>query len=268
MRGATLRDLNIRWYYWLIPSIFGIASVTAMLALKSEREDRFALITCGLFSGTLALLAVLWPVLRLREKHGVRFCSLRFAGEQIQGVFVPASSVKAWLLLLGGAVFGLAGLGLAIGADTMEHKVKGWIAFLFYSAFATLWCRGLLVRKPGILLSQQGILWHEVLLVPCLVPWEQISAARVYQHREKYSTTPTFGLQLQDLGRFSVGHRTKAKLVDNFNRHGWHLYYHAESLLAPLGIVESMVGHYRQHGAARCELATGAALNHFTNLEE
>jgi len=244
MRGATLNDLNIRWHYWLIRSAFGIAALIALLALKSEREDRFTLIACGLFFGTFSFLAVLWPLLRLREKHGVRFSSLRFAGEHLQGLWVPASSVKTWLLLLSGGVFGLAGLGLAIAPSTMEDKIKGGIAFLFYAGFAVLWCRGLLARKPGVLVSENGVLWHEVLLAPCFIRWEQISAARTYQHREKYSTTPTFGLLIQDLSGLNVSHRTKAKLVENFNRHGWHLYYHAESLLAPLETVEAVVGYY------------------------
>ena len=265
MRGATLRDLNIRWFYWLIPSVFGVAAIVALLAIKSEKEDRFTLIACALFFGAFSLLGFLWPVLRLREKHGVRFCSLRYAGESVQGMFIPASSVKVYVLLIGGGVFAITGLACAIAADSLGDRIKGAAAFLFYTGFAVLWLRGLRARKPGILLSEQGILWHEALLDPCFVPWEQISVARVYEHREKYSTPPTFGVRMRNLAHLSAGRRTKARLVENFNRHGWHLYYHAESLLAPLDTVEAAVDYYQQHGAARNELATGIAINRISN---
>jgi len=186
---------------------------------------------------------------------------MRMAKSQFQGLLIPISQVKIYLLLLGGSVFAIFGLLTVIFADTLEYRVKGALAFFFYVGFAALWFRGMSKQQKGILLSEQGIVWQEIMLAPCFIPWGSISDARAYSHRERYGTSPTLGLLIQNLDSLDLSRRTRNKLTENVRRFGWHFYCHAETLLVPLGVVERAIVYFLRHAEARPELVNGAALD-------
>lgn len=266
MRRATLKELGIRWYYWLIPSAFGVAGGAAISAIKIEPESRTELITFGLFFCATSLLAFLWPILRTQEKQGVQYVSIRDR-ESHEGILIPLSKVKFRLALIGGTIFGVASLLAVIFADDIENRVNGGIAFAAYSGLAVLGLRRGLARRFGILLTEKGIFWQEPLLAPCFIPWNEISATQIYDHPEQYGrATPTFGLLVRNLESLNLNSRTKKKLIENRHRFGWHLYFHGESLLFPLELVERAVNRYVAHIDFRGELSSGAALDRINQI--
>jgi hypothetical protein len=267
MQTATFKELGIRWYYWLIVFAFGTAGAVALIATDYEPNDRATLFVCGSFFLAVSLLAFLWPVLRVREKQGARFGAMRFGATQYVGILFPASRVKVYIALIGGFVFGVVGLCGALFAGSMEYRAKGAIAFVFYVGFVVMWGKNIFAQYHGVFLSKEGIIWHETTLAPCSVPWPNILAAQIYSHKERYSVTPTFGVKVHGLDKLNISSAAKRKLHENFMRHGWHLYFHAETLLVSLVTVERMIDFYQRHTAHREELASGAALNRLQILE-
>src|ERR1043166_753647 len=100
MQRATLKNLGIRWWYWLIVLAFGGAGIGAFLATKSEPESRTALIVCGALFSTISLLALLWSFLRIRERQGPEFISTSSRRVPYRGTLIPSSSVKLMITLV------------------------------------------------------------------------------------------------------------------------------------------------------------------------
>lgn len=267
MRQATLKELGIKWYYWLFPSVFGVAGLGAILAISTEPESRSELLGFGALFLSLSLLVFLWTILRIRERQGVRFVTVaadRFNSSN-QGILIPASEVKDTIMVVGGSLMGLGALAIALFAHDFESKIKGGVAFGGYVFLGVIWLKGT-KRHCGILLCEDGIQWRESMLQCIHIPWQYIQSAQVYLHREQYSTTPTFGVCLS-VENLAFGKRTVRKLKENVRRHGKHLFYHGESVLVPLELIERTVTYYLQNPNARKELGTGAALRHFEEYE-
>jgi hypothetical protein len=267
MRRATFKELGIRWHYWLIVFTFAVAGIVALVAITFEPEDRGLLLVCGAFFLIVASLALLWPLLRVREPQGVRFGSVRVDATQHVGVIFPTSKVKKRITLCGATIFGLVGLWGLFNADSVEIRVKGGVAFALYAGFLILCFRHGLAWQSGITLTKEGIVWGELMMKPCFVPWTQIAAAKVYAHKEKYSTSPTFGLLIDDLSKVEISTSARRKFQSNVRSSGWHLYFHGETLLVPLPVVESTINFYLHHPVERGELPTGAALERIVKMD-
>ena len=242
-----------------MPIAFGAAGVGGFAAMRVEPESRASLIVCGALFCTISMLGFLWPILRIRETQGVSLTSVLLRHAKLTGILLPTSRVKPCIALVGASVFGVFGILAAFFADSMEHRVKGGLAGVCYIGFIGFWFWGSLGKQKGIFLSQQGLLWQETFLAPCFIPWEQILAANRYAHPSKHSSTPSLGIRLQNIEALDVDGRTRKKLIENFNRYGWHLYYHAESLLISLEAAERSIGFYFWNPTARQELATDVA---------
>src|SRR5688572_6169682 len=52
--------------------------------------------------------------------------------------------------------------------------------------------------KPGILLSAEGIVWHETFQPAAFIPWEALAQAVTFNNVVHYTSTPCFGLLVSD----------------------------------------------------------------------
>jgi hypothetical protein len=267
VRRTTYKDIGIGWWYWIVPAFFGAGGVGAFFAIRSEPQDKATLGTCGLFFATISLLALLWPILRVRERPGAVFISATSRRAPYRGSLIPVSNVKLIISVVGGSVLGIAsGLGLLF-ADSLEHRAKAGIAFVVYLGFSVAFVRAVSKRMFGILLTEDGVIWNEVLLGTGLVPWSEVSDARAYVHQEKYSNAPSLGIRFRNLDALKLSRSGRRKLEENQRRTGWHCYYHAESLLLPLPLIEQAILFYKDHPEARWELVTGSAVDKMNRQE-
>lgn len=267
MRRSTLKDLNIRWWYWLVVLTFGIAGVAAFLAIHLEGEDAGTLVVCGTLFSTISALGFLWPILRTREAQGVQFVANPSRRLPYRGILIPTSNVKNLVAVIGGTVLGIGALLAALFGDTSEHRVKGAIAFAVYLAVLLMFLRASVARKQGILLTDEGLVWNDQVFGTGLIPWSEIAEARCYIHREKYSSPPSLGLRIKQLENLKLSQTTHRRLTQNLKRWGWHCYYHSETVLLPLPTIEKTVNFYKDHPEARWELVTGSALDRIVGFE-
>lgn len=267
MRHSTLKDLNIRWWYWVVPLTFGGAGVGAFLARHSEGEDAATLLVCGTLFSTISVLGFLWPILRTREIQGAQFVANPSRRLPYRGILIPTSNVKNMIAVFGGSVLGLGALLGALFGDTSEHRVKGAIAFIVYLALLLMFLKAFVARKQGILLTDEGLVWNDQMFGTGLIPWAEIAEARCYTHRETYSSPPSLGLRIKQLENLKLSRITNRKLTENLKRWGWHCYYHSETVLLPLPAIEKAINFYNDHPEARWELVTGSALDRIAGLE-
>lgn len=261
MRHATLKTLRIGWAYWLVPCGFGAAGIVALAAVESEPGSRLELALFGMFFLSVTALAVLWPWLRTRESYGTEFLSVPTSRVPFTGTFIRASKSKLIITAVGGSIFGLFALLAAMFAGDAGHRIKGGVAFLAYLFLGAGFLRANLARRPGILLTEQGVVWNDWMYGTGLICWDRIARAEVYEHKENGRAVPTFGMFVDDLSALQIPRGTRSKLETSLRRWGWHCYYHAESLLLPLEAVAAAVAFYRSHPEARVELVNGAAVD-------
>jgi hypothetical protein len=267
MRRSTLKDLNIRWWYWLVPLTFGAAGIGAFLVRHAKGEDSATLLVCCALFFTISLLGFLWPILRTREVQGAQFVANPSRRLPYRGIFIPTSNVKKIIAVIGGTVFGIGALLGALFGDTSEHKVKGAVAFVVYLVLCLMFLKSFVARKQGILLTDDGLVWNDHLFGTGLIPWSEIAEVRCYTHRENYSSPPSLGLRIKQLENVTLTRSTNRKLMENLKRWGWHCYYHSETVLLPLLTLQNMINFYKDHPSARWELVTGSALDKIAGFE-
>jgi hypothetical protein len=254
-----LRAIGVTWSYWLIPTLFGAVAVAAFAAIHVEPESTLTLMGCGALFSAISLLSFLWPLLRVRERQNVRFAVLQFRDNRLEGVLIPASRVKATILLLGSGVFGLAGLLALFFALELENRVKGGIASTAYMVVVILMLRGGFGRQPGILLGETGLFIRDT-FDAFQVPWDALINVEVYTHQEKYNTAQSLGFKLNQVELAGVSKRIRNKWLQNAQCFGWHFYLHAETLLVPLEDTRDTIRIYLESPPMRGELSSGAAV--------
>jgi hypothetical protein len=262
-----LEDLDIPWWYWLITVAFAVVGTAAFLAARSEKEDVALLVGCGTLFSTISVLGVLWPVLRTREIQGVRIVASPSRRLPHRGVLIPTSNVKNLIALIGGTALGMGALLAALFSDNTEHRVKGALAFAVYLGVFLTFLRATVARRQGIMLTDEGLVWNDQMFGTGLISWSEIAEVRCYIHRERYSSPPSIGLRLKQLGNVNLSSQTNRKLTENVRRWGWHCYYHAETLVVPLPAIEKTINFYKDNPGARWELATGTAVDRIAGFE-
>jgi hypothetical protein len=267
MRHSTFKDLNIRWWYWLVPLAFGAAGIGAFSALNLQGEDPGTLMVCGMLFCMISVLGFLWPILRTRETQGAQFVTNPSRRLPLRGILIPTSNVKNIIAVFGGTVLGIGALLAALFGDTTEHRVKGAIAFAVYLALFLIFLKAFVARRQGILMTDEGLVWNDQMYGTGLIPWSEIAEARCYTHPEKYSSPPSLGLRVTELEKLRLSAATSRKLKENFKRWGWHCYYHSETILLPLSTIEKALNFYKDHPEARWELVTGSALDRIAGFE-
>lgn len=263
MKRASLNDFGIRWTYWVVASGFTIAGAFAIYAIRIEPQSRVELMLYGAFFVTIGFLAFLWPVLRVREQQGIEHIITPHRRIPYRGTFVPVSYAKIGICLIGGTALGIGALLAALLTHDPADRIKGALAFAVYVSFFMIFIWQMFSRRPGVLLTDDGLVWNDYFFTTGLIRWDAVEAARMYIHCGKHNKTPSFGLRLRDVGNLRLSGNIQRKLTQNANRWGWHCYYHAESLLVPLPILEEVVNFYRQHPSARPELTTGSSMSRF-----
>lgn len=258
-RQVTLRELGVRWYYWLIAFGFGAASAVSFWAIRLEPENRLQLAICGSFLGTICLLSGAWPLLRVMETQGVKRETLRLNLRSEPAILFPLSKVKVWIAAIGAVAFAAFGGASVFLADSGEHRVRGGIAMAFFGAVLVVLGRNLIRWRPGIFISSSGIDWRESFGSRHIISWDQFVWADVYEHREQYATVRSVGLLLRSLDQISSKRRVREQLLRNFSAHGFHLYLHSESVLIPLEILARTLQFYASNPEARNELVDGTA---------
>jgi hypothetical protein len=255
-----LESFGIRRTYWLIPSAFGLMATGSFVAVCYEPESRLVLLACGALFCSISLLGFLWPLLRVREVAEARFANFRFKQDDMCGAFFPISRVKRNLFLIGGSIFGIAGLAALVFADNTEYRIKGGIAFVFYLGFVAVSLYGNFRGEQGLLVSEQGLLFRDSIHT-CFVPWDYVGEVRIYTHNEKHTSSTSLGFRFHDIEALELKSRTRATMMESEKRYGWHLYYQADSLVPALEMVQDCVNLYLHDQKARGELATGVAVN-------
>ena len=103
MKRPTLSDIGITWCYWVSAAGFRFASAEAVYAVRFEPQSKGTILLCGAFFGLVAILAFLWPILRIREAQGIRVIHPDHR-MQFRGVLIPISQVKIVIAVLGGSI--------------------------------------------------------------------------------------------------------------------------------------------------------------------
>ncbi len=267
-RRATLKDIGIRWHYWLYCFVFAAFGTGSLFAIHIEPQSKSTfLVTAGFFF-TISLLSLLWPILRTQEQQGAQYISAPSQRIPLRGTLFPVSKVKLLLGVIGSSICAVVALWCLLFDDNSEHRVKSGIAVIAFIWLLCLFLRSVIQRRPGILLSTDGVLWHDYMMDGCFVPWAEITKANSYIHRAKYNNAPSFGLKVNNLDTLNISSSCRKKMNENFRLHGWHLYYHAESLLLPLAAIELAVAFYWHHPEARWELGSGAEIERITKFED
>jgi hypothetical protein len=210
----------------------------------------------------MGVATFLWPFLRLREKMAARVTTLRSTAGDRKGLFIPTSKVQSRMTIALGTMVGVGGLLALIWSDDLKLRLAGAVVFISSSMVGCFWLYRMSKNEPGILLTKEGVLWHEPLLLPRLIPWESITAWYIYDHQDLPWSFPEPSLKVRltetELEKMSKSDRHEVK--ENFRKFEAHLYYQSETLLAPLAALEKIGNYYRQHPEAREELMGEAAL--------
>lgn len=246
--------------YWLAIAVFaGFCVLGFALAVMGGPRGRGLGLTVGALFGCLCLGGILWPLLRLREKSGVSSEWVEQAyGPKIEAILFPASRVKQIVVLLGSAVGVPVGIGLALYGGTLKSLLVGGLLAPIALGFNLLWLSGMVKRRQGILLLPTGLVWREMLYAPYFIPWDALETFALFYKKEENVPRPlkTIGLRVTNPALVETSDRSRRAITGNLPKHGWHLYYFAESLTAPLELVARTVQFYHANPAARAEIGT------------
>lgn len=265
MRNATLKYLGVKPYYWLFPLFWLGAVALTIYGIQTEPENRAFFIVFGSVFALVALLIVLWPILRLREYHGVKFTLLRSRQNSYEGILIPASKAKIRIAFIGGVICLLVGVFGLIFATDSEHKAHSGIITFVGLVLGVQWFKTGWGLQKGLLLAKEGIVWHQPMLSPICIPWQEIAVANACHIREQYGTASAFGILVSNPEKITGDKTALRKLQENYHRLGWHFYYYAEGLLLSTLTIQSAITFYLVYPEKRNELANGAAV---TRIEQ
>ena len=243
--------LNVAFFFAM-----GVLGVTFSPAPGAMNHRLF-----GAFFLAISGLGVLWPFLRLREREGLRFTRLKSRQHLYAGILVPVSPASQIIIALGCLVFAALSLTVALRDPTASARYKGWLGFSVFLGAFFVFLATILKNKPGILLNAEGIAWNEYFHGPAFIPWDTITRAEAFHKKEKYNSSPAFGLTVVDFTRILASLGTIGSAKQRLKIEGYHFIYMAESLLYPVSDLALIVRHYLRNPKLRTELSTGTALD-------
>ena len=270
MRNISKEELGAGWVYWLCAVVFLVMmGVGIWLIFANGGKDRGVGIACTLVGFGFGVGAIVWPLLRKREAQGVRTELLRTAEIYCEAVLFPASRVKYYVTLLGSLVLALGSIGLMLSADNMENRFKGGLASVFFCCVFGLCLWSAKHGRFGVLILPDGIIWREMFRAPYFVPWNVLSRSGLFRKKERNVAKPilTFGILASDPQLVQTTGWSRKKMISAQKQSGWHLYFFAETIAAPLPLLASAVDFYHKHPESRSELANGGGFKRVEQLE-
>lgn len=237
------------------------------LIVANDGKDRGVGIACTLMGFAFGVGSIAWPTLRRREAQGVSAEHVRTAEIHCEAVIFPASRVKYYVTIFGSFVLLLGSIGLAASADSIENRIKGAIAIAFWGGVFGLCLWSARHGRFGVIVLPEGILWREMFRAPCFVPWDILSRSGLFRKKERNVPKPilSFGLLVSDLESVQTTKTSRKKMLNAERQSGWHLYFFAETIAAPLPLLAAVVDFYHRNPGSRAELGNGRA---FARIEE
>lgn len=208
--------------------------------------------------------AILWPFLRRLEPHGLRFTHLKSHNSRYTGILVPVSLAERILtgsILLGSAV-------IVLNLNTSEHfnQIEAW-----YAAGLSFFCLFILIattiqNKPAILLTTEGVVWHQAFTTAAFIPWHAILLATTFNNIVQFTSTPCFGLVLDDLSAIDASPRRRESASMEFAQTGCHFVYVSENLLYPSERLAQLINYYIVHPHRRLEISNGVTISRIPEI--
>lgn len=252
------------WVYWLCVSTFLVVfAVSAISAFLSEKEkDRAVDIACSIIFLTFGGGGFLWPILRKKESNAIRTEFVHSFNMHCEAVVFPMSRVKQFIIIAGAAAIS-TGVGiLLLFADNSETEVKAIIGFILYVSIAILALKSLFGARKGILLVPGGVIWNEMFLASCFIPWDVIQQSAHFLKKDKGSLRPvsTFGINVFDPALLQTSKWSRKRFSETRKRKGWYFLFFQETILFPLETIAKTVEFYRRHPEARGEIGTANSI--------
>lgn len=237
------------------------------LIFANDGKDRGIGIACTLIGFAFGVGSIAWPVLRKKEAQGVSSEHVRTAEIHCEAVIFPASRVKYYVTIFGSLVLLLGSIGLAASADSIENRVKGAIAIAFWGSVFCLCVCSARHGRFGVILLPEGILWREMFRAPYFVPWDILSRSGLFRKKERNVPKPilSFGLFVSEPESVQTTKTSRKKMLTAEKQSGWHLYFFAETIAAPLPLLAAVVDFYHRNPGSRVELGNGTA---FARIEQ
>jgi hypothetical protein len=268
MRKISTEELGTNWIYWLSGALFLSMMVGGVwLIFANDGMDRGIGIACTLIGFAFGVGSIAWPLLRKKEAQGISTEHVRTAEIHCEAVIFPASRVKYYVTTFGSLVLLLGSIGLAASADGIENRVKGAIAVAFWGSVFGLCLWSARHGRFGVIVLPEGILWREMFRAPYFVPWDILSRSGLFRKKEKNVPKPilSFGLQVSEPESVQTSKTSRKKMLNAQRQSGWHLYFFAETIAAPLPLLAAVVDFYHQNPGSRAELGSAKA---FARIEE
>jgi hypothetical protein len=268
VRKISSEELGTNWIYWLCGVLFLAMMVGGVwLIFANDGKERGVGIACTLVGFAFGVGSFAWPVLRRKEVQGVSMEHVRTAEIHCEAVIFPASRVKYYVTIFGSLVLLLGSIGLAASADNIENRIKGALAIIFSGCVFGFCLWSARHGRFGVIVLPEGILWREMFRAPYFVPWDILSRSGLFRKKEKNVPKPilSFGLLVNDAGAVQTTKASRKKMLSAERQSGWHLYFFAETIAAPLPLLASVVDFYHRNPGSRTELGNGRA---FARIEE
>jgi hypothetical protein len=227
----------------------------------AARENTF-----GAFLLLIGGTGLLWPIIRRLETQQLTFTHLKSRAARYTGLLVPASLAER--IVSGIFLCGLAFFTLKAALDAPDHLMKvklscggGLCPIIFLSLVISN-----LRNKPGILLTTEGVVWHEALTSPAYVPWQTIVHATTFNNVVGFTSTPCFGLIIKDVNVIEASAGRRQSCAAQFTQSGCHFVYVSENLRYPSEDLATIIKYYLDNPDRRPELSNGVALSRISEI--
>lgn len=269
MERLIKKELGVTWTYWLCVAVFlALLGAGIYLATTGEDDDKRAGIAASVVFFTFGVGGLLWPFLRSREIAIVQSEFVHSFDLHCEGVFFPASRVKEVFTLAGSFLLSAGTLAIVLFADTLEHRVKGALASIFFACVFALSLRFYFAGRKGVSLTPSGIIWREMMKPPCFVEWNSISRTAVFQKRQKHSKSAwAFGMDVCDPASVKTTKWCQNQILSAKRKHGWHFHFLAETITVALPVLAGAVQYYLLHPEFRREIGSATSVARITNMK-
>jgi hypothetical protein len=220
----------------------------------------------GAFLLLIGGTALLWPRIRLLEGQQLKFTHLKSRAARYTGLLVPASLTER--IVFGTILFCSAAFTIGMAPTSTEPmtKLKLWSAgglclFILFCLVISNFR-----NKPGILLTAEGIVWHEALTSPAFIPWPTIFHAMTFNNVVQFTSTPCFGLLIEDVNAIEASPGRRENCALRFAANGCHFVYVSENLRYPSEALATIINYYLDNPERRPELSNGVALSRISEI--
>lgn len=270
MERLVKKGLGVTWPYWLfVATFFSLFVLSLYVAATDETEDKRVLIAASVVFFAFGAGGLVWPFLRSREAASLQTEFVHAFDMHCEGVLFPASRAKEVLTLAGSFLLSAGTLAMVVLADTLEHRVKGGVAFVFFACVFILSLKFCFAGRKGVLFVPSGIIWHEMMKPPCFMPWDSVARAALFLKPQKYVSKPAlaFGIDVRELTSVTTP-KWNCRLIARAKRHhGWHFHFLAETIIVALPMLAGAVQYYLLTPKARGEIGSATSIAKISAME-